>query len=153
MSMLKDFRFHVEASPLPRRRVRLTSDGKPPLEAATPPEFRNGIPGMWTPEDLLVASVASCYVLTLQAIAARRELPLRDVQVSGAGHVTRRLDGRFGFVVIELRVDVTTDPGLQEAVEAVGRSAERACLVGQALSIPVEVELEVRTGECVGLPA
>ena len=28
MSTLKDFRFQVSASPLPRRRVRLTSDGK-----------------------------------------------------------------------------------------------------------------------------
>ena len=36
MSTLKDFRFSVEASRLPRRRVRLTSDGKAPLEAAIP---------------------------------------------------------------------------------------------------------------------
>ena len=26
-----------------------------PLEAATPPEFRGGTPGLWSPEDLLVA--------------------------------------------------------------------------------------------------
>jgi organic hydroperoxide reductase OsmC/OhrA len=147
VSTLKDFLFHVEAASLPRRRVRLTSEGKLPLETATPPEFRDGTPGMWSPEDLLVAAVASCYVLTLEAIAARREIPLQRVQVKGAGHVTRRVDGRVGFVVVELRVEILTDPGLEEAVEALSHSAERGCLIAHALSVPVEVELDVRTRE------
>src|SRR6266487_3979971 len=76
MSTLKDFRFQVQATPLRGRRVRLSSDGKTPITVVTPPEFRDGTPGLWSPEDLLVASVVSCYVLTLDALAARRELTL-----------------------------------------------------------------------------
>jgi organic hydroperoxide reductase OsmC/OhrA len=145
MSTLKDFRFQVDASPLPWRRVRLSSDGKSPLEAATPPEFRDGIPGMWTPEDLLVAAVASCYVQTMRAIAARRELLLYEVEVEGVGHVTRRADGRLGFVVIELRVELSVDRADERAGEKAARDAHRACLVARALDIPVELELDVRT--------
>ncbi len=145
MSTLKDFRFQVDASPLPWRRLRLNSEGKSPLEVATPPEFRDGLPGMWTPEDLLVAAVASCYVQTLRAIAARRELPLYDVEVEGVGHVTRRADGRLGFVVIELRVQLTADREDEREAEKAARDAHRACLVARALDIPVELELDVRT--------
>jgi len=144
MSTLKDFRFQVDAAPLPWRRVRLTSPGKSPLETATPPEFRGGIPGMWTPEDLLVAAVASCYVHTLRAIAAHRELLMYQVEVEGVGHVTRRADGRLGFVVIELRVDLTVDEDDEHEGEKAAHDAHRACLVAHALEVPVELELDVR---------
>ena len=144
MSTLKDFRFQVNASPLPRQRVRLTSDGKSPLETATPPEFRGGTPGMWTPEDLLVASVASCYALTLDALAERREVPIEQVEVEAVGHVTRRAEGRVGFVVIELHVELTADASVVDKAEHVARDAHRACLIGRTLDIPVHLELEVR---------
>jgi organic hydroperoxide reductase OsmC/OhrA len=145
MNTLKDFRFQVNASPLPWRRIRLSSDGKSPLEVATPPEFRDGIAGMWTPEDLLVAAVASCYVQTLRAIAGRREILLYEVEVEGVGHVTRRVDGRLGFVVIELRVELSVDRQDERAGEKAARDAHCACLVARALDIPVELELDVRT--------
>jgi organic hydroperoxide reductase OsmC/OhrA len=157
MSTMKDFRFQVDVSPLPWRRVRLTSNGKSPLEAATPPEFRDGTPGMWTPEDLLVAAVASCYVLTLRAIAERRQILLHGLEVEGVGHVTRRAEGRLGFVVVELRVELTVDADDEHEGEKAAHDAHRACLVARALEVPVELELDVRTieqpGRIAGVPA
>jgi organic hydroperoxide reductase OsmC/OhrA len=147
MSTLKDFRYSVSASTVPRRRIRLTSPGKAPLEAATPPEFRGGIPGMWSPEDLLVASVASCYALTLEAVAAQRDIALRSLEVEGVGHVTRRAEGRIGFVVIELRVEVGVEAGQEELAERAARAAKQKCLVAHALEVPVELELRTRTVE------
>jgi organic hydroperoxide reductase OsmC/OhrA len=145
MSTLKDFRFRVDAARLPRSRVRLTSDGKAPLEAAMPAEFRGGTPGMWSPEDLLVAAVASCYVITFEGVAAHRELTVHELSVEGVGHVTRRAEGRIGFVVIELRVRLTVDPGSAEQAERVAHLAKQRCLIGHALDVPIELELEVRT--------
>ncbi len=152
MSTLKDFRFQVEATPLRGRRVRLSSDGKTPITVVTPPEFRYGTPGLWSPEDLLVASVASCYVLTLDALATRRELTL-EAHVEGAGHVTRRADGRLGFVVIELQVSMTVETGLEQEAERLARDAERRCLISHALEVPIELELTVRTTDPVPVPA
>ncbi|TML19587.1 MAG: OsmC family protein [Actinobacteria bacterium] len=146
---LKDFRFKVQASPLPQRRVRLSSDGKSPLEAATPPEFRGGTPDVWSPEDLLVAAVASCYALTLDALMEQRELVLRHLEVEGVGHVTKRAEGRVGFVVIELRVALTVDAGFERRAEHTARDAHRVCLVAHALDVPVELELAVGTAEQV----
>ena len=144
MSTLKDFRFTVDASPLPRRRVRLTSDARAPLEAAIPPAFRGGTPGMWSPEDLLVASLASCYVITFESVAEQRQLVVHALSVEGGGHVTRRAEGRVGFVVIELRVQVTVDPDCTELAERVAHAARRRCLIGHALDVPIELELDVR---------
>jgi organic hydroperoxide reductase OsmC/OhrA len=144
MTTLKDFRYEVKGSTLPRHRVRLTSDGKAPLEAATPPEFRGGTPGIWSPEDLLVAAVVSCYAVTLESIAEHRGVELQAVEVTGIGHVTRRAEGRIGFVVIELGVDLTVPAGVEDEAERAARSAKQACLVAHALEIPVELELRVR---------
>lgn len=143
MSTLKDFRYEVSASTLPRRRVRLSAEGKAALEAATPPEFRGGTPGIWSPEDLLVAAVTSCYALTLESIAERRGVELRTVDVQGVGHVTRRAEGRIGFVVIELAVDLVVPPGSEHEAERAAQSAKQACLVAHALEVPIELELNV----------
>lgn len=71
-------------------------------------------------------------------------MPLRDTKVSGLGHVTRRADGRFGFVVIELAIEITTEPGFEEQARSAARAAESGCLIAEALEIPVEVELNLR---------
>ncbi|HEX9350797.1 MAG TPA: OsmC family protein [Gaiellaceae bacterium] len=144
MSITKDFRFRVSVAWQGGRLTSVSSPEKPKLEVATPPEFRGGLPGVWSPEDLLVASVATCYSVTLAAVAERREIPLYALNVSGTGHVTARDDGRFGFVAIELTAALRTEPGLLEAAESAAHQAERACLISMALDIPVHVEVVVR---------
>ena len=142
--MLKDYRYVVRTKRAIRRIVTVESEGKPRLAVATPPEFRDGLADVWTPEDLLVAAVATCYALTLSAIAERRSIPVSDVSVVGAGHVCRRADGIFGFVVIELAVEITTDAGSERLAEKAARLAEHGCIVNDALNVPIELELTVR---------
>jgi organic hydroperoxide reductase OsmC/OhrA len=144
MSILKDFRFIVDVQGSGERVVEVTTDAGLSLSIATPPEFRGGVHGMWSPEHLLVAGAASCFALTLAGIAHRREIPLHDVAISGVGHMTRRADGRFGFVVVELAVEITTEAGYEENARRAARAAESGCLIAQALRVPVEVELNVR---------
>lgn len=145
MTVFKDYLFRVAALPRRQGTVRVVTGDKPPLDIATPVEFHHGLPGYWSPEDMLVGAVASCYVLTLKALAQRRALPFEELEVSAAGHVTRRADGRFGFVLIELNVSLETDVEHAEAIAEVARAAERQCIVGRTLEVPVELELDIRT--------
>ena len=117
MSISKDFRYRVAVDWEGDRITNVTSPDKPELTVATPPEFKDGVAGVWSPEDLLVASVASCFAVTLVAVAERRDLPLRSLHVSGTGHLTQRDDGRFGFVAIELTAAIRTDEHVIEAME------------------------------------
>ena len=144
MSITKDFRYKVAVEWTGDRITSVSSPDKPELTVATPPEFKNGVAGVWTPEDLLVASVASCFAVTLVAVAERRELPLHELHVSGTGHLTGRDDGRFGFVAIELTAAIRTDEQAIEAMERAAKHAERACLVSMALDVPVHLDATVR---------
>jgi organic hydroperoxide reductase OsmC/OhrA len=145
MSVMKELQFRVSTRWRGGGLVRAESRGKEPIQLATPPEFRGGLEGYWSPEDQLVAAVASCFELTLAAVAERAEAPLLDATVTATGHMSRRDDGSFGFTVIELDALLETVPGGEDAVRAAAAAAEKRCLVRRALEIPVHVAVEVRT--------
>ena len=116
---------------------------KESLEVATPPEFRGGLPGYWSPEDLLVAATASCFAVTLAAVAERHGAPLIDATISATGHMSRCDDGSFGFTVIEVDAALETVPGNEEKVRAAAKAAEQRCLISQALDVSVHVAVTV----------
>jgi organic hydroperoxide reductase OsmC/OhrA len=140
---VKAFRFPVSVDWQGGTLTRASVPGKPELGVAVPPEFRGSDPGVWSPEDLLVAATASCYAVTLASVARRRGILLRRLHVDGSGHVTRREDGRFGFVAIDLRAELEVDAGSEAEAETAARYAKDVCLVGMALDTPVHLELSV----------
>ena len=147
MTTVKSHRFPVSITWQEGRLTRASAAEKPDLEIATPPEFKHGIAGVWSPEDLLVASTAACYAVTLLAIAERRGVQLLDLSVDGTGHVERRPDGRLGFIAIELDVRLAVTPDQAETAERVARYANDACLVSLALSTPVDLYVHVEARE------
>jgi organic hydroperoxide reductase OsmC/OhrA len=143
MSIVKSHRYPVSVRWLEGRLTELTATGRPDLEVATPPEFKGGIPGVWSPEDLFVGSVASCYTVTLLALAERAGIELESLEVDGVGHLERMADGRLGFVSIELLVRVEVDPEYAGPAEREARRAKDVCLIGIAVETPIQLELEV----------
>jgi organic hydroperoxide reductase OsmC/OhrA len=118
--------------------------GKQDLDVATPPEFGGEAPEVWSPEDLLVASAASCFAVTLAAIVRHRHIPLLSLHTEATGHVDPGDDGRLGFSSIELVVTAETDSAdAAVQLEAAIERAESGCLVAMALSIPVHVHAAV----------
>ena len=140
MSIVKTFRFPASIEWRGGRLTRASSPGKPPLDVATPPEFKGGVPGVWSPEDLLVAAAATCFAVTLVAVAERSGVELTVLDVDGVGHVEQGADGRFRFTVIEL--DVEVEAGTDQArLERLAAKAEHVCIVSLALDVPVHVRL------------
>ena len=89
------------------------------------------------PTDLLLASVASCFVLALVYAAGKRGLELRDVQVEAVG----TYDGpRFSSVSIEAVVDGPDPAELERLVAA----AERVCYVTNTLRQATQIEVNAR---------
>ena len=139
----KTHRFPVAVHWQGGRVTRACAFDRPDLRVATPPQFRGGVPGVWSPEELLVAAAASCFALTLAGVAERLEVPVLGLDVTGSGEVGGRDDGRFGFVSLELVVRVeTTQDALERAAEAV-KAAEERCIVGVALDMPIRVAVDV----------
>jgi len=153
MTTVKSHRFPVEIEWSHDRTVVARVPGKPDLEIATPPEFRGDFPDRWSPEDFLVAAVASCYAVTLIAIAGRADVPLRSLAIAAEGKVGREDKGPLGFTAIELAVTAGTDPGREDALREVTERAEQGCLVSAALAIPVQLSMTIETAAACQPPA
>ena len=61
----RKFIYRTTVSWIEEKKGILCSSGKPTIEVSTPPEFK-GHEGMWTPEELFVASVNICIKTTLK---------------------------------------------------------------------------------------
>lgn len=146
----REFRFPVEIGWDGGRRTTARVHGKPPLQIATPPEFRGSDPHTWSPEDAFVAAAGSCLAVTIAALAEREQLPLRDLSINAEGVVGRRPEGRFGFVRIEQTVELETDPGSEDAARALISKAEDQCLVTVSLDLPVQTTVQVRSLQPAG---
>ena len=140
MGVFKVHRYGVRTRYEGSQTLSLEAPGKPIRRVANPPEFRNGIDGVWSPEELLIGSLAACYERTLVAIAEYKRMPLHAVRVDGTGHVERK-DSKYHFVLFELDVELETDAGREREAEHIAGLAHERCLVGSALDAPVHLSV------------
>jgi organic hydroperoxide reductase OsmC/OhrA len=113
-----------------------------------PSDFKNGVPGVWSPEELLIGSLATCFELTVSALAEYRRVPVHAIRVDATGHVERK-DHRYELILLELDVHIETDIGREHDVEHIAEMAHEGCIVGNALDVPVRLEIAARAGTVV----
>ena len=142
MRFVKVHRYGVRTNPTGDRRLALEAPGKPKLEIATPPDFEDGIDGVWGPEELLIGSLATSFELTALAIAEQRGVPVHSIQTDATGHVQSK-DGRLRVVLFELDVTLETDAGCEPRAESVAHLAKDSCVVAGALGVPVHLTVAV----------
>jgi organic hydroperoxide reductase OsmC/OhrA len=131
-------RYRARASGMAVGSVIVFSDGLPALETQAPPEF-GGPPGYWSPETLLLASVADCYILSFRAVARACRLQWLDLEVDVQG-VLDRSEGvtRFTQVKITPRLCIAPTNGEHGAIAAL-QKAKSACLITNSLSAHCEL--------------
>jgi organic hydroperoxide reductase OsmC/OhrA len=152
MSVFKVHRYGVRTEWQAGRQVTLAAPGKPILDVALPSDFKNGVRGVWSPEELLIASLATCFELTMIAVAEFREVPLRSVRVDATGHVERK-SHLYTLVLLELDVQVETDAGREHDVERIAEIAHEGCLVGNALDVPIRLDVTAHAEESAATAA
>ena len=125
-------RYSVAAHGEAEGEVNLESARLPTLVTAAPSEF--GGPGdRWSPETLLVASVADCLILTFRATARAGKLAWvsLDCEVEG---VLDRVERVTQFTEFHVRASLRVPPGTDEAhAQRLLVAAEEGCLVTRSL--------------------
>ncbi len=135
----KSYRYTTSVQWTGEKKAMLTAAGKPPVEAGTPPEFK-GHEGIWSPEDLYVASVNVCILSTFLAFAGRAGLAFESYESDAEG-LLEFVDDRYVFTKIVVRPKVALRSGEERAkAEEILHKAERSCLISN--SIRTEVLLE-----------
>lgn len=135
--------YSVSASSAADGLVELTSEGLTSIESAAPAEF--GGPGdRWSPETLLVAAVADCFILTFKAIARASKLDWVSLSCSVDG-VLDRVDGATRFTEFTLHVKLEPAAGTdeQKAMRLLEKS-EQSCLITKSLNSSTVLRAEIK---------
>lgn len=134
--------YHVTARGGASGRVRLEHDGVDPIESSPPVEF--GGPGdAWTPEGLLVAAVADCFVLTFRAVARAARIDWTGLEVKVSGTL-ERVDGVTAFSAFAVHAQLAVGPEVDaEQAHAALHRAERGCLISNSLKADVHLTTAV----------
>jgi uncharacterized OsmC-like protein len=122
--------------------VSLSAEGLESLTGAPPKQF--GGPGdRWSPEDLLVASVTSCFVLSFRAIAKASRFAFSELHCDAVGTLDR-VEGRMRFTRLHISARVTVPAGSDpERARRLMEKAEQTCLVTNSLSCERHLETGV----------
>jgi peroxiredoxin-like protein len=111
------------------------SDSAPnAIHFTTPPQF-GGMEGRWSPEDLLLSAVASCFTSTFHALAERSSFHFTDLEVEVSGCVNKSESGYiFSEIVIRPTLKISSGEDRSRA-ERLMEKAKRLCLVSRALAV------------------
>jgi organic hydroperoxide reductase OsmC/OhrA len=138
-------RYLVSASAAVDGNVTLGSPGLPELASTPPPEF-DGPPGYWSPETLLAAAVADCFILSFRSVARASRFEWQSLRVE-VDATLERVDGvtRFTRYVTRARLVV---PAGTDATRArlLLEKAEKVCLISNSLNGERLLEPEVVEG-------
>ena len=124
--------YTAAASGQPEGAVGLTSSGLPEIATASPPEF-GGPGGVWSPETLLCASIADCFVLSFRAVARASRCEWSEVACRVEG-ILERIEGvtQFTRYRIFASLKVPSEAAREKATRLLER-AEHICLISSSL--------------------
>ncbi len=128
-----------------RTGIAKSSSAPNAIHFTSPPAF-GGLDGRWTPEDLLLCAIASCYTTTFRALAENSKFEYTDLQVEVGGYISKAETGySFGEILIRANLLV---PQLVDDARALKllHKAKGLCLVSRALSVQQKFEPHVQVG-------
>ena len=125
------------------RDVTLSVEGKPDLLASADKPFR-GDPGRWNPEDMLLAALSECHLLSYLHACVTAGVVVVSYRDHAIGEMTE--DGRSGgaFTDVLLRPQVVVaESSMLERAERAHAEAHRMCFIANSVNFPVRHEAVV----------
>jgi organic hydroperoxide reductase OsmC/OhrA len=127
-----------------RRTHTVRADGPPEMPGSADRTF-HGDRERWNPEQLLVASLSQCHMLSYLHVCVQAGVVVTEYVDEATGSMTTEADGSGRFTEVVLHPLVTvSDPAMVEAAEAAHHRAHELCFIANSVSFPVRHEPVVR---------
>jgi organic hydroperoxide reductase OsmC/OhrA len=141
--------YTVSATATPGGDITLQGNGFREIRSAPPAEF-DGPGDRWSPETLVVAAVADCFVLTFRGIAKLSKMPWTSLVCEASGTLDR-IDRVTQFTDFVVRVSLDVPEGVDEdQVRQLLTRAEQTCLIANSLKATFHLEAHVRAVRLAG---
>ncbi|GAB2681725.1 OsmC family protein [Aliiglaciecola sp. 3_MG-2023] len=108
-----------------------------------PPSLFGGPGDKWSPEDLFMASIANCFVLSFRAIARVGKLQWHTIECSSQGELDK-VDGTIQFtkVISKIKLVIPATENKDNAERLLIKSDEK-CLIRNSISCSTSIECEI----------
>lgn len=125
------------------RSYQIAIEGKADLRGSADASFR-GDPGLHNPEDLFVASLSACHMLSYLALCARHGIQVMAYEDAATGTMETGGEGGGRFTEVVLHPSVTIAQGDATLAAALHDKAHALCFIANSVSIPVRHEATLR---------
>jgi organic hydroperoxide reductase OsmC/OhrA len=117
------------------------------IEASAAPAYK-GKSEFVDPEEALVASIASCHMLTFLALAAGRKLTIESYEDDAVGLLEKNADGRLAITRVTLRPKISfAEPAPDaETVQDLHHKAHEQCFIANSVTTQIDVVADVAAG-------
>ena len=134
--------YPVSAAATNSGNVDLTAEGLSSLTSNAPKEF--GGPGdQWSPEDLLVAAVADCFVLSFRAIAGMSKFEFTQISVTATGKLDK-VERDIQFTELSIVANLTIPEGADEGrAQRLLEKAEATCFITNSLKATPHLQANI----------
>jgi organic hydroperoxide reductase OsmC/OhrA len=122
--------------------VSLTAVGVPRLMSAATAQF-DGPGNQWSPESLLAAAIASCFLLTFRAVARASRLTWQQLECEIEATL-ERAEGVTRFTRVVTRAALTVPECVETHLcEQALTKTEHTCLVANSLNCARELQIRI----------
>ena len=121
------------------RELVVTAEGKHPLEGSADRPFR-GNADRWNPEELLLAALSQCHLLSYLYVAAVHGVVVTAYTDSATAVMEQTGDGGGHFVSATLRPVVTIEGDDVELAASLHAEASEKCFIAASVNFPIEHE-------------
>ena len=117
-----------------------------PIESGTPKVFKGANEGVWSPEDLLLGSLNSCFMTTFLFYAKQKALPFTGFGCEAIGQVELKA-GKLKLTSINIypKVIIANDKHKSAALEVI-EATQQHCLISKAISVIIYYHPSIETG-------
>lgn len=130
--------FTYEAYP---RDHRVTFGGGATFGASAAPEYK-GTAELPNPEEMMVAALSSCHMLTFLAICAKKGVGVDRYEDEAEGHLEKNAEGRLAVTRVTLQPHVDFSPGVDvddAALAKLHEASHRGCFIAASVTTKITV--------------
>ena len=122
------------------------AEGKPDIEGSSDRTF-HGDPERWNPEELLLAALSQCHLLSYLHVATLHGIVVEEYVDAATGTMEQTANGGGHFTSATLRPVVTISAGDPAVALAIHLEASEKCFIAASVNFPVghEPQVVVRT--------
>jgi organic hydroperoxide reductase OsmC/OhrA len=125
------------------RDVTIEIAGKPSLLASSDKPFR-GDPERWNPEDMLVAALSECHLLSYLHACVTVGVVVTSYRDQATGVMRESGSGAGAFVEVVLHPEViVAEEAMRDAALAAHEQAHEWCFIANSVNFPVRIEPKI----------